>query len=231
MNNERVLAGKKSRQQVRSLERTFKAHHFVTVKLTPGKGRYVAQRRVAACRLGRKVKTRTFYVHLKRLAVHSVGEAQVVFSTMIQPQRGKSVEIQKVLMTNDLRLTAAEIVELYDLRWQIELFFKELKSTLGFHQYRFRNFEKVERWVELCLMTFMYLEWYRAQKLARRDLSEKEKRWWLWQRTHGVCVAVRQAAEETELKRLADYTKTKGGLRKLKKILRAARPLEERQVA
>jgi hypothetical protein len=30
---------------------------------------------------------------------------------------------------------------------------------------------------------------------------------------------------------LADYTKTKGGLRKLKKLLRAARPLEERQVA
>lgn len=231
MNNERVLAGKKSRPRVRSLERTFKAHHFATVKLTPGKGRYVAQRRVAACRLGRKVKTRTFHVHLKRLTVHSVGEAQVVFSTMVKPERGKAVEIQKVLMTNDLSLTAAEIVELYDLRWQIELLFKDLKSTLGFHQYRFRTFEKVERWVELCLMTFMYLEWYRVQKLARRDLSQKEKRWWLWQRTHGVCVAVRQAAEETELKRMADYTKTRGGLRKLKRILRAARPLEERQVA
>jgi hypothetical protein len=126
---------------------------------------------------------------------------------------------------------AAEIVELYDLRWQIELFFKELKSTLGFHQYRFRKFGKVERWVELCLITFLYLEWYRAEKLARRDLSEEQKRWWRWQRTHGLCTAVREEAEEKELDRLASYTKTKGGQRKLKRLLRAARPLERRRVA
>ena len=231
MNQERVLDGKKPRPKVWSLASTFKAQQFAPVKLTPGKGRYVAQRRVAACRIGRKAKTRTYYVHRERLRVYSVGEAQVVFSTMLEPQRGKPVEIQKVLMSNDLTLSAAEIVELYDLRWQIELFFKELKSTLGFHQYRFRKFEKVERWVELCLITFLYLEWYRAEKLARRGLSEKQKRWWRWQRTHGLCVVVRQETEERELDRLADYTRTKGGLRKLKQILRAARPLEQRQVA
>jgi hypothetical protein len=231
MNQERVLEEKKPRRKVWSLASDLRAHQFAAVKLTPGKGRYVAQRRIAACRLGRKAKTRTFYVHLQRLTVYSVGEAQVVFSTMIEPQRGKPVEIQKVLITNDLSLTAAEIVELYDLRWQIELFFKELKSTLGFHQYRFQRFAKVERWVELCLITFLYLEWYRAEKLARRDLSEKQKQWWRWQRTHGLCVAIRQETEERELDRLADYTKTKGGLRKLKHILRAARPLEQRRAA
>jgi hypothetical protein len=42
-------------------------------------------------------------------------------------------------------------------------------------------------------------------------------------------VSVRQETEEKELNRLAKYTRTKGGLRKLKKILRAARPLEQRQ--
>ena len=231
MNQERVLAGKKSRRKVWSLASTFEASQFVSVKLTPGRGRYDAQRRVAACRIGRKAQTRTFYVHRESLTLHSVGQVQVVFSTMLQPQRGKPVEIQKVLMTNDLTLSPAEIVELYDLRWQIELFFKELKSTLGFHQYRFRKFGKVERWVELCLITFLYLEWYRAEKLARRDLSEEQKRWWRWQRTHGLCTAVREEAEESELDRLASYTKTKGGQRKLKRILRAARPLERRRVA
>jgi hypothetical protein len=231
MNQERVLAGKKSRRKVWSLASTFGASQFVSVKLTPGRGRYDAQRRVAACRIGRKAKTRTFYVHRERLTLHSVGQVQVVFSTMLAPQRGKRVEIQKVLMTNDLTLSPAQIVELYDLRWQIELFFKELKSTLGFHQYRFRNFAKVERWVELCLITFLYLEWYRAEKLARRDLSEEQKRWWRWQRTHGLCTAVREEAEERELERLASYTKTRGGQRKLKRILRAACPLERRRVA
>ena len=43
--------------------------------------------------------------------------------------------------------------------------------------------------------------------------------------------AVRQATEEKELDRLADYTKTKSGLRKLKHILRAARPPEQRAAA
>jgi hypothetical protein len=228
MNQERVLDRKKPRPKVWSLTSTFQAHQFAPVKLTPGKGRYVAQRRVAACRLGRKAKTRTFYVHRETLTVYSVGKVQVVFSTMLEPKRGKPVEIQKVLMTNDLTLSAAQIVELYDLRWQIELFFKELKSTLGFDQYRFQKFGKVERWVDLCLITVLYLEWYRAEKLARRDLSEKQKRWWRWQRMHGLCVAVRQETEEKELDRLADYTRTKGGLRKLKHILRAARPVEQR---
>jgi len=103
-----------------------------------------------------------------------------------------------------------------------------LKSTLGFDQYRFQQFGKVERWVDLCLITVLYLEWYRAEKLPRRDLFETQKRWWCWQRMHGLCVAVRQETEEKELDRLADYTKTKGGLRKLKHILRAARPVEQR---
>ncbi len=33
-------------------------------------------------------------------------------------------------------------------------FFKELKSTLGLHQYRFKDFRHVEHWVDLVLVTF-----------------------------------------------------------------------------
>jgi SRSO17 transposase len=234
MNRERVLEQEKSKKpkpKVTSLASDLREEQFATVKLTPGKGDHVAQRRESACRIGRKRKTRTFHVHLKRLTVQSVGEVQVVFSTMITPKAGKPVEIQKVLMTNDLTLSAAEIVELYDLRWQIELFFKELKSTLGFHHYRFRKFNKVERWVTLCLITFLYLEWFRAEQLAKRDLSPEKRQWWSRQRAHGLCTVIRQETEERELVRLASYTKTKGGIRKLKKILRDARPLEQRNAA
>jgi hypothetical protein len=231
INQERVLAVEKPRPKVWSLVSGFRASQFAVVRLTPGQGRFVAQRRVAACRIGPKVKSRTFYVHQERRNVQSVGDVQLVFSTTIQPQPGKPVVVQKILMTNDLLLSAAMIVELYDLRWQIELFFKELKSTLGLHHYRFRQFVKAERWVELCLVAFVYLEWYRAEKLARRSLPPKRRQWWLWQRTHGLCIAVRQEAEERELCRLAKYSRTKSGLRKLKQMLYAARPTEQRQTA
>jgi Transposase DDE domain len=232
MNPERVLAGPKGkRPKVRSLLEKFSASQFAPVRLTPGKGRFVAQRRIARCRLGPKVKTRTWYVHGERRQVHSVGEVQIVFSAKEEPKRGKPVQVEKILITNDCRRSVAEVVELYTLRWQIELFFKELKSTLGFHQYRFRSFVKVETWVALCLLTFLYLEWYRTSQLRQRGLTAKEKQWWRCQRTYGLCVAVRQQAEEAELARLGKWTRTRSGLRKLKMLLRAARPLEYRHTA
>ena len=227
-NPERVLAGEKPRPKVSSRISDMTARQFSPIRLTPTKGDYVAQRRVSACRIGPKTKTRTFYAHKERLDVHHVGEVQAVFSTKEKPQNGKPIDRKKtkILLTNDLTLSAAEIVELYDLRWQIELFFKELKSTLGFHQYGFLNFEAVESWVECCLITFVYLEWYRAKQLARRRLSKKAKRWWSCQRTHGLCQAVAQEAEGKEFTRLADWCRTPSGLRKLKQVLRAARPVE-----
>jgi hypothetical protein len=230
LNPERVWAGPKGqRPKVWSLVKELEAPQFTPVRLTPGQGAYTAQRRVARCRLGPKVKTRTFYVHRERRAVHSVGEVQLVFSTNVKPQHGVAVEVQKILMTNDLKRTAAEVVELYSLRWQIELFFKELKSTLGLHQYRFRRFRKVEAWVQACLISFVYLEWHRARQLRRRDLSAAERRWWQWQRSHGLCVAVRQAAEDHDLTHLFRWSGTKTGRKKLRQTLRAALPAECRK--
>ena len=77
----------------------------------------------------------------------------------------------------------------------------------------------------------MYLEWRRVQQLRRRGLTDQQKAWWHWQRTYGLCLTVRQEAEEKELQRLAGYTATPGGLKKLKKQLRAAIPLEYRKAA
>ena len=76
-------------------------------------------------------------------------------------------------MTNDEKLTLRDVIELYQLRWQIEFFFKELKSTLGLHHYRFKKFKKAETWVTLCLMTFVYLEWIDAQ--IETEIAEEER--------------------------------------------------------
>jgi hypothetical protein len=232
LNPERVLAGPRGkRPKVRSLINGLKADRLVEIRLHAGKGSYVEQRRVSPWRVGSKVKPRTYYVHQRRQAVHSVGEVQLVFSTRTKPTKNRPVEVQKILMTNDLSLSAKQIVEWYGLRWQIELFFKELKSTLGFHQYRFRKFDAVEGWDELAQVTVLYLEWYRASQLQRRDLPEEKKKWWRWQRTHGLCLAVRQAAEQADIQEIARRLETPTGLQRLRRLLKRALPKESAPAA
>jgi hypothetical protein len=231
-NPERVLAGPKGkRPKVRSLLKDWSKWSRQTVRLAPGQGAYAEYRRLSPHRVGPKAKLRTYYVHQERRQVHSVGEVLLIFSTIRENLKAATPDDVKILMTNDRRLSVRNVVELYSLRWQIELFFKELKSTLGFHQYQFQKFQPVEGWVELALTAFMYLEWHRVQQMTRRDLSEERKRWWRHQRTYGICQAVRSATEQNELRYIADCLETPGGTRKLKRIIRNSFPAEYRDAA
>jgi hypothetical protein len=218
-NPERVLAGGKPRPKVRSLLQRWSSWKLAPVRFCPGQGPYVNYRRLSPHRIGPKAKPRTFYVHQERRNVHSVGEVRLLFSTAQKQLAKATPDTVKILLTNSRR-SLREVIELYALRWQIELFFKELKSTLGFHHYRFRQFAAVEGWVELALVAFLYLESYRARQLARRGLSDQERRWWRHQRTHGLCQAVRQAAAQSELEYLRDRLQTPGGIAKLKQLIR-----------
>jgi hypothetical protein len=228
-NPERVLAGPRGkRPKVRSLLKDWTKWSRQTIRLAPGQGPYVVYRRLSPHRIGPKAKPRAYYAHQERQRVHSVGEVRLVFSTTKKDLQAATPDDVKILMTNDLKLSVRDVVELYSLRWQIELFFKELKSTLGFHQYQFQAFEPVEGWAELALTTFMYLEWYRVHQMSRRDLSDKEKRWWQHQRTYGLSQAVRLASEQNELQFIADRLETPGGTRTLKRIVRNSFPKEYR---
>ncbi len=231
-NPERVLDGPKGkRSKVRSLLKDWSKWSRQTLRLAPGQGAYAGYRRLSPHRIGPKAKLRTYDVHQERQRVRSVGDVRLVFSTMKPNLKAATPDDVKILMTNDLRLSVRDVIELYSLRWQIELFFKELKSTLGFHQYQFQRFEPVEGWMELALATFLYLENYRVQQLSRRNLSDDEKRWWRHQRTYGLCQAVRSSSERTELKYLADRLKTDGGISKLKRLIRDSFPKEYRPAA
>lgn len=227
LNPERVLAGAKPRPKVRSLIDGLTADRFVPVRLHPTKGEHVAQRRLSPCRIGPKTKGRTYYVHTETREVHSVGRVQLAFSCKEAPRKNEPIR-PKILMTSDLGLEAKEIVELYGLRWQIELFFKEMKSTLGMHHYRFRQYEKVAAWTEAALVAFLYAEWIRARRLRSRRLGAEQKRWWRSQRTYGILRAVRQQAEAKELEELGRLANSKSGQKSLRKLLRAAQPPEYR---
>ncbi len=140
-NPERVLDGPKGqRPKVRSLLKDWSNWSRQTLKLAPGRGSYAVYRRLSPHRIGLKAKPRTYDVHQERQQVRSVGEVRLVFSTTKKDLKTATPDDVKILMTNNQRLPVRDVIELYSLRWQIELFFKELKSTLGFHQYQFQKF-------------------------------------------------------------------------------------------
>lgn len=228
-NPERVYEGPRGqRPKLRSRLKDWASRSLTTIRLRASTGKYAQHRRLSKWRVGPKQKPRVYYAYQEKLEVRSVGRVQLVFSTRKPNLTKATPDDVKILMTNALDLSVREVIELYSLRWQIELFFKELKSTLGFSQYRFQRFEAVKAWVEIALTTVLFLEHERAQRLRDRRLSEEQRRWWEAQRLHGLCAAFRQQCAGQELKYLSERLKTPGGIGKLKRLLAAATPPEYR---
>jgi hypothetical protein len=231
-NPERVYEGPTGhRPQLRSRLKDWSRLSLETVKLRASTGEYARYRRLSKWRVGLKQKPRVYYAYQEKREVRRVGRVQLVFSTM-KPNLAKATpDDVKILMTNATHLSVRQVIELYSLRWQIELFFKEVKSTLGFSQYRFQCFQAVKAWVEAAIVTVLFLEHLRAERLSNRRLSKEAHRWWDAQRLHGLSAAFQQECSGKELKYLADRLKTSGGITKLKRLLQAAIPPEYRAAA
>ncbi len=227
-NPERVLSGPKPRPKLWSRTESFRHRPLAPVRLSLDHGPWATMRRIKRG----SINTRTFYVHEERLTVHSLGKVRVVFSTKQRPLFGKplSRDETKVLLTNAEHRPVDEILQLFLIRWQIELFFKELKSSLGMHQYRFRDFQRVEAWMQAYRITFLYLEWIRVEGL-RNSLTAPERQWWSCQRSHGLSLAVCQRLEEAQLRTMSRQLQTEHGLRTLRKLLRNALAKEYRHAA
>ncbi len=122
----------------------------------------------------RRKQKRTYYVCKRKLSVSKLGEVYIVFSKKVKldKETGETTYTFKTLMTNLSWLTAKEIVALYELRWEIELFFKELKSCLGWDEYRFQKFSNAEHFTNLILITFIFLELFRLKKLKQSKGKE-----------------------------------------------------------
>lgn len=228
-NPERVYEGPKGqRPKVRSRLKDWNRLSLKTIRLRASQGKYAKHRRLSRWRVGPKLKPRIYYAHQEIREVRSVGRVQLVFSTMKSKLPQATPDDVKILMTNAVTMSVQEVIELYSLRWQIELFFKELKSTLGFSQYSFQSFQSVRAWVESALTTVLFLEFLRIQQMRNRSLSKKERQWWEMQRLHGLCTAYRRQCSNDELHYLADRLKTSGGIVKLKRLLDQATPPEYR---
>jgi hypothetical protein len=227
VNTSRVFAGSRGeRPRLRTRLKDWSQLSLKTIRLRASTGKYADYRRLSRWRVGPKTKSRTYYVHQEKAEVHSVGRVLLVFSTTKPKLKKATADDVKLLMTNAMNLSVSELVELYSLRWQIELFFKELKSTLGFHQYRFKKFQAVEAWVNIAITTVIYLEWRRAKQLKRRDLGEKKKAWWRYQRLHGLREQLIKEIQGKEINYISERLKTDGGIQKIKRLLKNKLPCE-----
>lgn len=73
--------------------------------------------------------------------------------------------------TSLLNREASEIVKVYGYRWEIEVFFKDMKQNLSFGDYRMRKVGANTRWQIFTLITANLLELIRKTKLERMVVS------------------------------------------------------------
>jgi hypothetical protein len=226
-NPERVLAGQNDRQRLRTHRTHLPAAEATWVPLCPGLTDWWRHQRGSRSKTWRGKYARRYWAIAETLAVHNVGTVLAVFSSAQQPQEGRPAVVQKILLSNRTDWDERQVVSAYAVRWQIEVFFKELKSELGLSNYRVRDFQEVEGWVQVCCIAFVYLEWYR---LSRRDQSAR-KEWWFRQRTRGLALQVRREIEWADLEQVATEMETPPGRDRLRACLRKAVPLEQRRSA
>lgn len=72
------------------------------------------------------MKPRVYYAYQEKRAVRSVGDVQIVFSTMKPDLKKATPDDVKILLTNAVNLSVAEVLDLYSLRWQIEVTNREV---------------------------------------------------------------------------------------------------------
>jgi hypothetical protein len=131
----------------------------------------------------------------------------------------------KVLACTDATATARQVVEWYEIRWQIEIFFRELKSRMQFGCYVLQKFEAVERYLDLLLMGFLLLEQERLRDMREAGPpNERGGELWVQARTTDRLRSLELLCQEWNVTVLERRLRTERGRRCLLRELRDAPP-------
>lgn len=154
-----------------------------------------------------------FKVASEILNFPKLGEIRVVYSWK-EIRKGKSnSNSYKILLCSDTNFCDRKVVELYALRWQIEIYFRELKSEIGLCDYSGKEFRSCERFIDICLLAYLFLEWDRSQKL-KTEKSKKEKGKLKLYRTKGLITLLRKSCLEENKSKIFEL-KSKPPLKKV----------------
>ena len=131
----------------------------------------------------------------------------------------------KVLACTDATATARQVVEWYEVRWQIEIFFREIKSRMQFGCYVLKKFEAVERYLDLLMMGFLLLEHERLCEMREAGPpNERGGEPWVQARTTDRLRSLEAQCQEWNGVVLERRLRTEHGRRCLLRELRAATP-------
>lgn len=102
-----------------------------------------------------------------------------------------------------------------------------MKSQLGLSQYQVRAFARVVGWVNLCVLSFCYLEQRRRDLLAQERWPERSS--WQTARTQGLRAQLRQEVEKEDLLQLLHRARDRAGRKRLNALIIAGYAEHARQ--
>lgn len=161
----------------------------------------------------------------ERRSISRFGEAQVVYSwksPAYTPKPNRDHRQFATLVTTDLKRSARQVIEYYELRWQIEVFFRELKGQLGLQDYQGTQFESYERFVTLALLGYLVLEYQRLRGLQGKAKREEPREGWAEARTAALLRQVRREAQRADVRWIEERLETPTGRKTLRQALKRA---------
>jgi len=164
-----------------------------------------------------RYETKKYVTYTEKFSISKMGDVQIVFSRKADDEKS----LMKYIATDMLSLTTHQILMIYSYRWQIELFFKELKSYLGLSDYQVLSFRSIIRHVDIVIMAFMYLEHLRLCKLKKNPTDKH----WLYARTLQMSYVLQHEVRMTNLGFIKRAIKKDGNLDKLELELLEKAPL------
>lgn len=233
-------------QKVVAWARSWKREEFALIELQVDTEDHVLQRRRHVDNLRVKKTHRRYAVAARRASVSKLGDCLIVASYKENPKvellpgqsahwwayhtpevplrkRGRPSPARwhgKVLACTDLTATPQQVVQWYELRWQVELFFRELKSRLQFGRYVLMKFEAVERYVDLLMMGMLLLEKRRLKQMQQAGSEAGTP--WVQARATDQLRDLGVLCQEWNAQLVERLVQTERGRRRLLKMLREA---------
>jgi len=120
-----------------------------------------------------KVNDHYFWVHTAKIVIHGLGEVTIVLSKTSQYAR------TYVIFISNLE-DAKEILESYEDRWEIEVFFRAVKQNFGIGDVQMRKYLGNRRYWSMVLLTYSlisYLQhlWRKTCTTAGETLAKLRK--------------------------------------------------------